>query len=428
LLKRVFHLAILTVVTSCVSFADVSTTSPMNGSTSTPSVHFVASATSPYSPIASMTINVDSKDMYKAFANHLDTYLTLSSGSHSVYMKAWDNQNHYFQQVLTVNVSGNAVPTGGSGVTTSSPANGSTSAPSVHFVASASSPNSPVNAMTINVDSKDLYKISANHLDTYLTLGTGSHSVYMKAWDTTGHYFQQILTVNVQSGGTSPTPPPPSAGPAYYDIQAMSGWSWCGSCAGPGGVGATVPFGMNRGVTNPSLDGKAAQFWLGGTSKTPYANALFFERLPGSATATHFILDFDFYIKDATVAQGLEFDVFYSRDGKKNYFLTECDSRGRYAGTWQVSNAVIDQWQHTGYPCKVNSYAWNHVTLEFYRTPTGMTHFVSASMNGNKQMINQEYPPANVSSFEMNAAVQLDGDEKQDNYSIWVDKMSLKYW
>jgi hypothetical protein len=422
LLKKLLCFAVLITIVSSISFADVVTTAPLNGATSPPSVHFVASASSPYSPIASMTINVDSKDMYKVNANHLDTTLTLSSGSHSVYMKAWDNQDHYFQQVLTVNVQNNAPASTTTGVSVSSPANGSTSPSSVHFVASASSPYAPVTAMTINVDSKDLYKVGANHLDTYLTLGTGGHSVYMKAWDNQGHYFQQVLTVNVSSGSTTA----PTTSTVISSIQTLSGWESCSSCAGPGGTGANVPHGIVQWVTNPSLDSKATQYWLGGT--TPYSNALFFKRLPGSATATHFILDFSFYIKDASVAQGLEFDVFYSRDGKKNYFLTECDSRGKYAGTWQVSNAVIDQWQHTGYPCKVNSYAWNHVTLEFYRTPSGMTHFVSASMNGNKQMINQEYAPQDVSSFEMNAAVQLDGDEKQDDYSIWVDKMTLTYW
>ena len=75
--------------------------------------------------------------------------------------------------------------------------------------------------MTINVDSKDLYKIAANHLDTYLTLGTGDHSVYMKAWDITGHYFQQVLTVNVQNGGTST--PPASNDPVISDIQSFGG-------------------------------------------------------------------------------------------------------------------------------------------------------------------------------------------------------------
>jgi len=373
-----------------------------------------------------MTINVDSKDLYKIAANHLDTYLTLSAGSHSVYMKAWDNQDHYFQQVLTVNVQNNAPSSTATGVTVTSPANGSTSPASVHFVASASSPYAPIGAMTINVDSKDMYKIAANHLDTYLTLATGSHSVYMKAWDNQDHYFQQVLTVNVAANSSSSTPP--STTTVLSDIQTYGGWESCGSCAGPGGTGATVPYGMNQGIKNPSMDSKATQFWLGGTSKTPYANALWFKRLPGSETATHFILDFYFYITNPSVAQGLEFDVFYSRDGLKNYFLTECDSRGKYAGTWQVSNATIDQWQHTGYPCKVNANSWNHVTLEFYRTPTGMTHFVSATMNGNTVNFNLEYPPAKVNSFELNPAVQLDGDEKQDNYSIYVDKMSLKYW
>jgi hypothetical protein len=208
----------------------------------------------------------------------------------------------------------------------------------------------------------------------------------------------------------------------------MTDWDGCGSCAGPGGVGASVPYSLTQNIANPSLSGASTQFWLGGTSSTPYSNHLWFKRLPGSATATHFILDFYLYITNVAVAQGLEFDVFYSRDGKKNYFLTECDSRGKYAGTWQVSNAVIDTWQHTGKPCKLLQNSWNHITLEFYRTPTAMTHFVSATLNGDKQIFDLEYPPADVNSFEMNPAVQMDGDEKQDNFSIWVDKMTLTYW
>jgi hypothetical protein len=57
-----------------------------------------------------------------------------------------------------------------------------------------------------------------------------------------------------------------------------------------------------------------------------------------------------------------------------------------------------------------------------------MTHFVSATLNGDVQTFNKEYPPGDVNSFEMNPAVQMDGDEKQDNFSIWVDKMTLTYW
>lgn len=319
-----------------------------------------------------------------------------------------------------------AVPTlSFAGVSTSSPANGATVGSPTTFVASATSPNGPIASMTINVDSKDVYKTFTSSLNTSVALAAGSHSVIMKAWDTKGNYFQQVLSINVSTGSPAPSTPPPGR-TVVSNIEDMGGWQSCSACAGPGGNGINTAHSLTQGIRSPALDGGSAQFWLGGTH--PYTNALFFKPLGGRSGATHFILDFDFWIGNATVAQGLEFDIFYSRDGIKNYFLTECDSRGQYAGTWQVSNVVIDTWQHTGLPCHVNSYAWNHVTLEFYRQPDGNTHFVSAAMNGNVQYINRTYAAERVNAFEMNAAVQLDGDEKQDDFSIWVDKMSITYW
>jgi hypothetical protein len=309
------------------------------------------------------------------------------------------------------------------GVSTSAPLNGSTVGSPTRFIASATSPNGPIASMTINVDSKDVYKTFTSSLNTSVALASGSHSVIMKAWDTKGNYFQQVLSIAVTSSNTAPTP---AGKNVVSNIEDMTGWQSCSACAGPGGNGINTAHSLTQGVKSPSLDGASGQFWLGGTH--PYTNALFFKPLGGRAGATHFILDFDFWIGNATVAQGLEFDIFYSRDGFKNYFLTECDSRGTYAGTWQVSNVVIDTWQHTGLPCHVNSFAWNHVTLEFYRQPDGNTRFVSVSMNGNLQYVNRTYPALKVNSFEMNAAVQLDGDEKQDDFSIWVDRMKITYW
>jgi hypothetical protein len=309
------------------------------------------------------------------------------------------------------------------GVSTSAPVNGATVGSPTPFVASATSPNGPIASMTINVDSKDVYKTFTSSLNTSVALAAGKHTVYVKAWDTKGNYFQQVLSIAV--GGGTPTPPP-SGSNVVSNIEDMAGWQSCSACAGPGGNGFNTAHSQTQGVKSPSLDGASSQFWLGGTH--PYSNALFGKPLGGRTGATNFILDFDFWIGNATVAQGLEFDIFYSRDGLKNYFLTECDSRGLYAGTWQVSNVSIDTWQHTGLPCYVNSFAWNHVTLEFLRQPDGNTRFVSVSMNGNQHYVNRTYPAMKITSFEMNAAVQLDGDEKQDNFSIWVDRMSITYW
>jgi hypothetical protein len=309
------------------------------------------------------------------------------------------------------------------GVSTSAPANGATVGSPTQFVASATSPNAPIASMTINVDSKDVYKTFTASLNTSVALAAGFHTVIMKAWDTKGNYFQQVLSIAV-SGGT----PPPAGTPkgVVSKIEEMSGWQSCSVCAGPGGNGIDAAHSLTQGVKSPSLDGSSSQFWLGGTH--PYTNALFVKPLGGRAGATHFVLDFDFWIGNANVAQGLEFDIFYARDGFKNYFLTECDSAGTYAGTWQVIDVTIDSWQRTGLPCHVNSFAWNHVTLEFYRQPDGNSRFVSVSMNGNKQYVNRTYPALRTSSFSMDAGVQMDGDSRQDNFSIWVDRMSITYW
>jgi hypothetical protein len=275
--------------------------------------------------------------------------------------------------------------------------------------------------MIVNVDSKDVYKVSGASVNTHINMGTGTHQIYVKAWDTRGHYFDDVLHITVSGSGT-----PQPSGNTITGIEKMSGWQSCDVCAGPGGNGSGVGHGIVQHVASPSLDGNATEFWLGGGH--PYSNVLNYKALGGVNGATNFTLSFDFWIGDATVAQGLEMDIFYARNGKKNAFLTECDSRGTYAGTWQVSNVVIDTWQHTGLPCKIKSFAWNHVTMQFLRQSDGNTRFVSVAMNGSTQYVNRTYSAQNDGSFQMNAAIQLDGDSKQDPWKVFVNNMTIKYW
>lgn len=214
------------------------------------------------------------------------------------------------------------------------------------------------------------------------------------------------------------------------DIQNMSGWTSCDTCAGPGGHGHPDQHWMHQRESNPSMDRKTGEFYLGKTTdgNHNYSNVLFFKRLTPNTTAKNFTLDFYVYVTNPSVIQGLEMDVFYSHAGKKNYFLTECDARGQYRNTWQVSDAVHDHWQHTGLSCVLHAYSWNHVVLQFQRNNNGSTKFVSVSMNGNQHYVNRTYAAEGVNSSEMNAAIQLDGDSNQDPYHVWVDKMKLTSW
>lgn len=214
------------------------------------------------------------------------------------------------------------------------------------------------------------------------------------------------------------------------DIQNMSGWVSCDTCAGPGGHGHPDQHWMHQHESNPSIDGKTAEFFLGKTTdgNHNYSNVLFYKRLTPHTGVKNFKLDFYVYVHDPTIIQGLEMDVFYTDGGKKNFFLTECDGRGNYRNTWQVSDAVHDQWQHTGLPCVLHAYSWNHVVLQFQKNADGSTKFVSVSMNGDQHYVNRNYASKNVSGSEMNVAIQLDGDEHQDPIHVWTDKMILTSW
>src|SRR5438270_603873 len=105
------------------------------------------------------------------------------------------------------------------------------------------------------------------------------------------------------------------------NIDQLSGWLTCSTCAGAGGSGPSTSHSMQY-VSSPSMDGRSIQFNVGGSS--PYANAIWWKQLGSHDSATHFVYDMYFYLKNPSVAQALEFDVNQTRGGKWYIFGTEC--------------------------------------------------------------------------------------------------------
>lgn len=210
----------------------------------------------------------------------------------------------------------------------------------------------------------------------------------------------------------------------FTDIHRMSGWTWCGACAGAGGNGPTVPYSITQGVLSPSMDGDSTQFWLGGNK--PYSNAIWWKQLGGQNSATHFIYDAYFYLTDSAAPQALEFDVNQSVDGQRWIFGTECDIRGNH--TWDVWDTASAHWVHTSIPCNVPpAYTWNHVTIELERV-NGLAHFISITLNGNTGYVDKYFGSESGPASELNVAFQMDGNYQQKNYSVWLDKVSLTAW
>src|SRR5579864_8258688 len=91
----------------------------------------------------------------------------------------------------------------------------------------------------------------------------------------------------------------------YSNINTLSGWQSCGSCAGSGGTGPNTPRSITLGIASPSLDGKSVRFSIAPTQA--FSNALWWKQLGGS-NANNFIYDFFIYIKNPSASQALEFD------------------------------------------------------------------------------------------------------------------------
>lgn len=216
----------------------------------------------------------------------------------------------------------------------------------------------------------------------------------------------------------------PAATKTYYNIDQMRGWQHCTACAGKAGRGPVAVFSMRQNVSSPSKDGRSAKFFLGG--RTPYSNALWWKQLGYNPRVRNFVYDLYFYIKNPKAAQALEFDVNQSLNGKRYIFGTQCSFKRH---VWDVYDAANRKWRPTSVPCSTpRAYKWHRVTLEFRRTTGGRVQFVSVTMNGKKRYFKRSYRPHSSGAREVNVAFQMDGNKHQTDYTVWVDKIKLKYW
>lgn len=296
-------------------------------------------------------------------------------------------------------------------VTISSPSSGSTVSGSIHVVASATA-SSTVSPIQIYLDGKKVYQVSGSKLDTYISAGSGSHRVTVQAY-ANGSSFKSSVSVTVSSTVKQ-----------YSNIDQMSGWNSCDKCAGTNGDGPTLVHSLTQAISSPSRDGSSAKFSIYPT--TAYANALWWKPLTPQSSARHFIYDVYFYLKSASAPQALEFDVNQAVNGNWYVFGTECSMKS--SKTWEVWD-YYKRWVSTGIPCTgFSAYTWHHVVWEFERTTGNRTHFISVTVDGTKHYVNRYYYPKTASDPKLTVSFQMDGNKYGTDYSVWLDKVTLKYW
>ncbi len=182
-----------TITVTVTSQTTVKVSTPTAGSNIGSPFNVKASATAASgSSIVGWWVYLDSVGVYNAGkANSINTNISASAGSHTLVVRAWDSSGAYADQTLVV-----TVPQGIS-VNVTTPFNGTWHKSPVKVKANALSANA-ITAWKIYVDSvPDFSQNNVSQINTSLTLTSGSHTLIVRAWDTTSAYGDQTMTITV---------------------------------------------------------------------------------------------------------------------------------------------------------------------------------------------------------------------------------------
>jgi len=234
------------------------------------------------------------------------------------------------------------------------------------------------------------------------------------------------------------------SGTAISNLQGSGGWGQYGQ-GPPSFVDCSpspcdgISFSMSQGVGSPSMSGSASRFDLGG--RAVYSDALFNNHLIGALSSQGmpdskgnmvpslhtFTYDVYFFAQDLGPSQALEFDInqFFNSMG----FIWGHECRIAGGNEWDVWDNQNAHWTSTGIPCHPNNNAWNHLTIQVQRTSNNDLLYKSITLNGEAHTLNQTFPagaaPANWYGVTIN--YQMDGNYRQDPYSVYLDKLTFTY-
>ncbi len=422
-------IALLLLPSAC-AFANVTVRAPQSGQTVAPLTNFVATAnttTCSYG-VAAMGVYVDNQLEYVTNGHSLNTSLNLTVGHHNTVVQSWDFCGGVSKASVPVTVQTNDA------VWVTSPVSGSTTSPQTNFVATAtSSCPGGVSAMGIYENNQLVYQVHGASLNTQLALPAGTQTAVVQAWDYCGGSSSSPVSLTVLGPHNT-----------FTDIQNTTGWFSWGQLA-PDYSDCDYPcngvqWSMVHGIQSPSLDGKAAQVNLGGS--TPYSDVLFANHLIGPfstqnlpdprqtllPTLHNFSYDAYFYVADAAHTQALEFDTNWFMNSVGMTWGTECRLAG--GNEWDIWDNVEAKWVPTGVPCNALQGQWNHVTINVQRTPDNMLLYQSITLNGVTATINKTYPPFTVPSdwYGITVNYQMDGDVHQTSTTSYIDRLNFTYW
>src|SRR5215472_578140 len=329
----------------------------------------------------------------------------------------------------------------------SAPANNSTVAPSVQYVATATTTCAAgINKMGVYTNPTTLvYQVNGGNLKTSLNLTPGAYATTVQAWDNCGGAVAVPVNINVQALPQYPPAPTPPGSNTFSNLQKGPGWTGYGLlptsyniCSSCQPSGPQVTWSASQSVSSPSITGSAMQFNLGG--QTQFADALWNNHLIGdfsshglldpgqtiTSSLHNFIYDVYFLVSNLSASQAIEFDINQFVNGQSYIWGHECRIAG--GNQWDIWDDQGMKWHPTGIACNPQANAWNHLVLEVQRTSDGHLLFQSITLNGQTSTLNYYESPSSTSWQGITINYQMDGNQGQQPYTVYLDQLNFTYW
>jgi len=246
------------------STPDVFVSAPVSGTTMNSPVPFEASASaSAGHSITGWWVYVDKVGVYRggAVAN-IAPKLAMKDGTHNVVVRAWDTSGNYGDQALNITVN-TSKPT----VNISTPTNHASLGSPFTLKASASpSSGQKITGWRVYVDSKATHSAgAATTIAPALSMSSGTHNLLVRAWDSSGNFGDQTVTVTVRTPSVSvesPTGGMTVSSPIHLRASAIppsgrwiTGWRVYlnGACVFQGGANESIQTNLSAQAGSYSL-------------------------------------------------------------------------------------------------------------------------------------------------------------------------------
>jgi hypothetical protein len=179
---------------SSTSVMNITVQSPAAGSSTISPVHVQASATGP-KPITAMKVYVDDVLRASAKGTSIVSDIAIPAGVHRVVFQAWDSIGTYVKKSMSVTIANGSSTE--SGILIQSPQAGVTLSSPVHVIASATNMNGVV-ATRVYVDNVARYSTPESAVDTYISMSSGTNSIVVQNWTSSGKVTKSTATFTVQ--------------------------------------------------------------------------------------------------------------------------------------------------------------------------------------------------------------------------------------